>query len=363
MTRLGIPFLCALLLASESVVAQQFTPRGDIGYRYGTQLERRQSYTCQPATPDVSEEAVFRDACNENPQNSLTVCFNTLVRYAQISATDTCSRYYTLYNNCLVLNDYSETVCADARAGYVYCSNYTLQAYAYCGCYFVEPDQIFNCANVELQINGGSGKMFGPAPSSTILSSALLNGPIAPSSATLSNIPTSVPTNVPLFSPRQSSSLVAASTAFITSTTVVTSCTSDGVTNCPATTIVSSAAVVSSTWTCGPEGCIIPPSSLPPIIKIATDTPLAMECPPGSCDIPSYISIPTDYMVAPDETPLPTAAAAITSSSPGGGGGIPVSAGTLPTTAIPTITPSSMSQKTTTSLSTVAITRTSTITT
>ncbi|KAL8914846.1 MAG: hypothetical protein Q9171_000682 [Xanthocarpia ochracea] len=237
-----------------------------------------------------------------------------------------------------------------------------LQAYAYCGCYFVEPDQIFNCANVELQINGGSGKMFGPAPSSTILSSALLNGPIAPSSATLSNIPTSVPTNVPLFSPRQSSSLVAASTAFITSTTVVTSCTSDGVTNCPATTIVSSAAVVSSTWTCGPEGCIIPPSSLPPIIKIATDTPLSMECPPGSCDIPSYISIPTDYM-APDETPLPTAA--ITSSSPGDG--IPASAGTL-ATAIPTTppvvvaSPSSNSQSTTTSLSTVAITRTSTIT-
>ncbi|KAL8859541.1 MAG: hypothetical protein Q9178_003940 [Gyalolechia marmorata] len=232
-----------------------------------------------------------------------------------------------------------------------------LQAYAYCGCYFVEPEQIFNCANVELQINGGSGKMFGPAPSSTILSSALLNGPIAPSSATLSNIPTSVPTNVPLFSPRQSSSLVAASTAFITSTTVVTSCTSDGVTNCPATTIVSSAAIVSSTWTCGPEGCIIPPSSLPPIIKIATDTPLSMECPPGSCDIPSYISIPTDYM-APDETPLPTAGAITSSSS---GGGIPVSAGTL-ATAAPT-TPSSTSQSTTTSLSTVVITRTSTITT
>ncbi|KAL8777511.1 MAG: hypothetical protein Q9213_007828, partial [Squamulea squamosa] len=235
MPRPSLLGFCALLLVSHSILAQQFAPKGDIENRYGARLERRQSYTCQPARPDVSEEAVFRDACNENPQNNYNVCFNSFI-----------------------------------------------QAYAYCGCYFVEPEQIYNCANVELQINGGAGKQFGPAPSSTILSAALLNGPIAPPSATLSSIPLNVPSDVPVFSPRQ--------------------------------TILSSSAVVSSTWACGYSGCVIPPSSLPPVIDTVSDVALSTECPPGACDIPSYISAPTEY-TAPDETPEPTGTTTMTSES------------------------------------------------
>ncbi|KAL9633647.1 MAG: hypothetical protein Q9204_003308 [Flavoplaca sp. TL-2023a] len=321
------------------------------------------------------------------------------VQYAQTSAKDTCSRYYTIYNACLISNGYSETACADARIGYVYCSNYTLQAYAYCGCYFAEPDQIFNCANVELQINAVRDRDFDPAPSSTILSSALLNGPIAPSSATLSEIPMSVPTNVPVFSPRQSSSLVAASTTFITSTLVVTSCT-DGAFNCPATTILSSSAVVSSTLACASGDCIVPPSSLPPQTgTTGFDEPLSTACPPGACDIPSYISDPTEYTL-PDETPSPTGlpepsspvttlsstnipiavsggtTSSSTSTTPpisvispsSFTAGVPVSVNTTPSSQTPSslggvlLLSSATGQSTTTLVSTVPVTRTSTIT-
>ena len=274
-----------------------------------------------------------------------------------------------------------------------------LQAYAYCGCYFAEPDQIFNCANVELQINAFRDRDFNPAPSSTILSSALLNGPIAPSSATLSEIPMSVPTNVPVFSPRQSSSLVAASTTFITSTLVVTSCT-DGTFNCPATTILSSSAVVSSTLACASGDCIVPPSSLPPLAgTTGFDEPLSTACPPGACDIPSYISDPTEYTL-PDETPSPTGlpepSSPVTSLSStnipiavSGGttssststtppisvispssftAGVPVSVNTTPSSQTPSslggvlLPSSSTGQSTTTLVSTVPVIRTSTIT-
>ncbi|KAL8807148.1 MAG: hypothetical protein Q9200_004781, partial [Gallowayella weberi] len=205
MRRSSIPFLCALLLASQATFAQQFVPRGDIEYRDGTKIHRREGYTCQPASPGVSQEAVFRDACNQNPGSDYNTCFNTLVQYAQNSAASICARYYTIYNDCLVTHDYSETTCNDSRIGYVYCSNYTIQAYAYCGCYFAEPFQIYNCANVELSINRNVDRQqSAQVPSNAILSSALLSGPVAPSSATLIGIPLSVPSNVPIFSPRQS---------------------------------------------------------------------------------------------------------------------------------------------------------------
>ncbi|KAL8701746.1 MAG: hypothetical protein Q9201_004749 [Fulgogasparrea decipioides] len=264
MHRLPVSLLCTLLLASQSTIAQQFIPRGDIEQRNGGKIQKR--LTCEPATPDVREEAVFTDACNENPQNDFNECFNSLITYAQDSALSTCARYYTIYNDCLVANNYSETACTDSRVGYVYCSNYTVQAYAYCGCWFALPDQLYNCANVELQINGG--KQFAPAPTASIVSSAILQGPLAPPSATLSNIPQGVPSDVPVFSPRQSSTLVP-TTVLSTSTIVTTSCGSDAV-SCPAVTYSSTFPVPSSYWACGPGGCVVPPSSLAPPAPVAT---------------------------------------------------------------------------------------------
>ncbi|KAL8982415.1 MAG: hypothetical protein Q9177_005280, partial [Variospora cf. flavescens] len=280
MPQLKWSLICSLLLASQITIASQFSPRGDIEQRYGTNLERR--ITCQPATPDVNEDAVFTDACNENPQNNFNDCFNSLVLYAQDSALSTCGRFYALYNNCLVNNNYSETTCADARTGYVYCSNYTIQAYAYCGCYFALPTQLYNCANVELEVRNRD--YFAPAPTSTLLTSAILTGPVAPSSATLSSIPQSVAATAPpapVFSPRQSSTLLI-STAFITSTVITTSC-SSGVSSCAATTYSSAFVSESSVWTCGSAGCVIPPSSLPPVT--VTGTPIATVVTPSSTSL------------------------------------------------------------------------------
>lgn len=161
MPRLNMSLLCSLLLASHLTIAQQFTPRGDLEQRYGTRLQRR--IACEPATPDVSEDAVRpMDPRGRHLQQLINISFRcsqmpatrtrrtasaiastrcTLVAfrgsggqalteapsvlYAQDSATETCAHFYTLYNDCLVANNYSETACADSRSGYVYCSNYT----------------------------------------------------------------------------------------------------------------------------------------------------------------------------------------------------------------------------------------------
>lgn len=58
----------------------------------------------------------------KDPKRSL-ISFSVL--YAQDTALSTCGRFYALYNNCLINNNYSESACTDDRAGYVYCSNYT----------------------------------------------------------------------------------------------------------------------------------------------------------------------------------------------------------------------------------------------
>ncbi|KAL9010877.1 MAG: hypothetical protein Q9173_004224, partial [Seirophora scorigena] len=218
MPRSKVSLICSLLLASQITTASQFSPRGDIEKRYRTNLQRR--INCLPATPEVNEDAVFTTACNENPQNNFNDCFNTLVLYAQDTALSTCGRFYALYNNCLMNNNYSESACADDRAGYVYCSNYTVQAYAYCGCYFALPTQLYNCANVELEVHNRND--FAPVPTSTLLTSAILTGPVAPPSATLSHIQQTISASAPLaavFSPRQSSTLLT-STARLTSTVV-----------------------------------------------------------------------------------------------------------------------------------------------
>ncbi|KAL8970410.1 MAG: hypothetical protein Q9197_003826 [Variospora fuerteventurae] len=151
--------------------------------------------------------------------------------------------------------------------------------YAYCGCYFALPTQLYNCANVELEVRNRD--YFAPAPTSTLLTSAILTGPVAPSSATLSSIPQSVAATAPpapVFSPRQSSTLLI-STAFITSTVITTSC-SSGVSSCAATTYSSAFVSESSVWTCGSAGCVIPPSSLPPVT--VTGTPMAPVVTPSS---------------------------------------------------------------------------------
>lgn len=62
MPRAKTSLLCSLLLAAHSTTAQQqFTPRGDIGKRHGSSLQKR--ITCEPARPDVSEDAVRIRMC------------------------------------------------------------------------------------------------------------------------------------------------------------------------------------------------------------------------------------------------------------------------------------------------------------
>lgn len=161
MHRTNMLLVFRFLLATHLTIAQpQFSPRGDIENRYGSSLQKR--ITCEPARPDVSEDAVRIDtsaiACLTNSQRhrslrmlatrthrttsttaSILCAFqadqifaptaltlgNLRVQYAQASASATCARFYTLYNSCLVSNNYAESACADDRAGYVYCANYT----------------------------------------------------------------------------------------------------------------------------------------------------------------------------------------------------------------------------------------------
>lgn len=56
MPRSKVSLICSLLLASQITTASQFSPRGDLEKRYGTNLQRR--INCLPATPDVNEDAV-----------------------------------------------------------------------------------------------------------------------------------------------------------------------------------------------------------------------------------------------------------------------------------------------------------------
>ena len=43
----------------------------------------------------------------------------------QNSAVNTCDHYYELYNDCLVLNNWSIPACSDAKLGYLDCTSYT----------------------------------------------------------------------------------------------------------------------------------------------------------------------------------------------------------------------------------------------
>ncbi|KAL8695275.1 MAG: hypothetical protein Q9218_000173 [Villophora microphyllina] len=235
---------------------------------------------------------VFTDACNENPQNDFNQCFNSLYvsDFCSVQATGRCAngtkgvlrsrhgsehmcallhliqrlsgRQWVL-GECVFRLEGRLCVLFQLHVSGFSCPNrktpsdascFRVQAYAYCGCWFALPEQLYNCANVELQVHGVTE--FDPAPTASIVSSALLAGPVAPPSATLTNIPASVPSNAPLFSPRQSSTLVP-TIVLSTSTVVTTSCNSD-ISNCPATAAVvySSTSAVASVYT-------IPPSSLP----------------------------------------------------------------------------------------------------
>ena len=154
--------------------------------------------------------------------------------------------YYTQYNDCLVLNKYNETSCSDTRTGYVNCANYTLQAYAYCGCYYALPDQLYTCANVQLQIRPNK-----PAATTSLatgttdyVGSGFLTGPISPSSTGQSLLsffnPTASPTTVGIVtSTTDSQGSLVATTTFpsithtFTPIPVVNSGTPSGTTNTP----------------------------------------------------------------------------------------------------------------------------------
>ncbi|KAL8869629.1 MAG: hypothetical protein Q9174_004129 [Haloplaca sp. 1 TL-2023] len=119
-----------------------------------------------------------------------------------------------------------------------------IQAYAYCGCYFALPEQLYNCANVELELHGNSNFAPSTAQTASIVSSAILNGPIAPPSATLTDIPFSGSGGATVYSPRQSGTLVPTSVASM-ATIVTTSCNSE-LSDCSSVTYMSTSAVMSS---------------------------------------------------------------------------------------------------------------------
>ncbi|KAL2041087.1 hypothetical protein N7G274_006031 [Stereocaulon virgatum] len=146
--------LCAVFLSVQSTIGSGYLAhRNDIVRRY-----------CEPATPDVSQTDIIAVACNQVETIGFAECSNELTYSMSQSAAKICARYRSLYNGCLVVNNGSETACSDAELGYSMCFNYTMQAYAYCGCYYNDPTNLTNCANAELQ-NSASSSTFSPPPS------------------------------------------------------------------------------------------------------------------------------------------------------------------------------------------------------
>ncbi|CAF9918869.1 MAG: hypothetical protein ALECFALPRED_000869 [Alectoria fallacina] len=137
--------LCALLLSSQPIVGTGFVPR-DVAA--GETIERR---LCDPAAPDVSESSIVADFCNQTLTNDSPTCSDQVTVHIQQSATNTCGQYFGLFTDCLMANDGDHTACSDSLFGYQNCNNYTMQAYAYCGCYYTLPASLADCANEQLQ--------------------------------------------------------------------------------------------------------------------------------------------------------------------------------------------------------------------
>lgn len=140
-----ISTLCALLLLSQPVAGTGFVPRD---FASDEAIARR---VCEPAAPDVSESSIIANVCNETLANDSPTCSNQMTVHMQQSAANTCGQYFDLFNGCLMANNNDHTACSDSLLGYQDCNNYTVQAYAYCGCYYTLPASLAECANEQLQ--------------------------------------------------------------------------------------------------------------------------------------------------------------------------------------------------------------------
>lgn len=137
------------------------------------------------------------------------------VLYIRQSAANTCSMRYTTYNGCLVNNKSNATACVDAKAAWDGCSNYAyvtrhiisnqplakfsfqrVDIYKYCGCWYTMPTDLYDCANVILEIRPKALDL-STIPTTILLSTALLTGPVLPASTTSSGVAISVVTLEP----------------------------------------------------------------------------------------------------------------------------------------------------------------------
>lgn len=125
----------------------------------------------------------------------------------------------------------------------------SVDVYKYCGCWYSMPADLYDCANVILEIRPNA-LTTSTIPTSILLSTALLTGPILPASVTTQTLRSATSTAISIVAvepqpPR---------TVYATSTVLVTDC-GVGVTNCPVITRVTSYPVPSTPST----------GSLPPI--------------------------------------------------------------------------------------------------
>jgi hypothetical protein len=131
----------------------------------------------------------------------------------------------------------------------------SLDVYKYCGCWYLIPADLYDCANVILEIRPNAITT-STIPTSTILSTALLTGPILPASASTSQIfigAASTSISVVAVEPQPPS------TVYQTSTVLVTSCGS-GVTDCPVPPSLTSYPVLSISSTVSPP--LITPTTI-----------------------------------------------------------------------------------------------------
>lgn len=141
----SINVLYTLLLSPQPIAGTAFVPR-DIAA--GEAIARR---ACEPAAPDVSQSSIISDVCNQTLASDFSTCSDQMTVNMQQSATNTCGQYFGLFADCLMANDGDHTACSDSFFGYQDCNNYTMQAYAYCGCYYTLPASLADCADQQLQ--------------------------------------------------------------------------------------------------------------------------------------------------------------------------------------------------------------------
>ncbi|MCJ1466921.1 hypothetical protein MMC07_005543 [Pseudocyphellaria aurata] len=196
---------CLLLLLGLQHVHAAWQPPV---LRRDTMPQRRQ-LQCPLPDPNVDRNKLFTQICNSNRQNEFWTCFNDLAQDSQDSANNYCGHEYAIYNDCLILNGYHTDLCPKDKNNYLTCSDVTLQAYAFCFCYYELPNDVANCANIILEVRRPNNFSPVPVPTSLVpsIASSSLTAPVVPPTATttfafdgLSGLSGSLPTS-PLFPP------------------------------------------------------------------------------------------------------------------------------------------------------------------